>query len=123
MRRSFLTAAVVLLTFTPLAAVDAIGTIVRVDTQKGWLFMYAGGQNRAVRLDKDVKVLDRDGRALPGGITSPELRAGVEVTVTMEEGAHFITAIRLGQGRRYLRPAFGRAQAAHRDDGRRQVQR
>jgi hypothetical protein len=110
MRRSLLTAAVVLLTFTPLAAVDAIGTIVRVDTQKGWLFMYAGGLNRAVRLDKAVKVLGRDGQALPGGITAPELRAGVEVTVTMEgEGSgHVITAIRLGRAvDTYDRPSVG----------------
>ena len=108
MRRSFLTAAVVLLTFTPLAAVDAIGTIQRIDIQRRVLFMYAGGQDRAVRLDKDVRVLDRDGKALPGGITAPELRAGVEVTVTMDGSAHFITAIRLGRAvDTYDRPSLG----------------
>ena len=84
MRRSLWTAAVILLTFSPLAAVDAIGTILRIDIQRGVLFKYAGGQNRAVRLDKEVKVLGRDGKALPGGLTAPELGEGVEVTVTME---------------------------------------
>jgi hypothetical protein len=110
MRRSFLTAAVVLLTLTPLAAVDAIGTILRIDLEKGWLFMYAGGQNRAVRLDKEVKVLDRDGKALPGGITATELREGVEVTVTLEgEGnEHVIKVIRIGRAvDTYDRPSVG----------------
>ena len=110
MRRSFLTAAVILLTFTPLAAVDAIGTIRRIDVKKGWLFMNAGGQDRAVRLDKEVKVLGRDGKALPGGITATELREGVEVTVTLEgEGnQHVIKAIRIGRAvDSYDRPSVG----------------
>ena len=110
MRRSLLTAAVILLTFTPLAAVDAIGTIRRIDVKKGWLFMNAGGQDRAVRLDKEVKVLGRDGKALPGGITATELREGVEVTVTLEgEGdQHVIKAIRIGRAvDSYDRPSLG----------------
>lgn len=55
MRRSLLAAAVILLTFTPLAAVDAIGTIRRIDIEKGWLFMNAGGQDRAVRVFEELK--------------------------------------------------------------------
>lgn len=108
MRRSFLTAAAVLLTLAPLAAVDAIGTIQRIDLEKGWLFMYAGGQNRAVRLDKEVKVLGSDGQPLPGGIRAAELRAGVEVTVTMDGDAHVITVIRFGRAVEiYDRPSVG----------------
>jgi hypothetical protein len=105
-----LTAAVVLLTLTRLAAVDAIGTIQSIDVEKGWIFMHAGGQNRAVRLDKALKVLDRDGKPLAGDIKATELRGGVEVTVTLENEGHelVVTVIRLGRAvESYDRPSFG----------------
>ena len=119
MRRSLLTAAVVLLAFTPVAAVDAIGTILRIDVERCTstgtlpvrrcvLSIRAGGQNRQVRIEKDVRVLDRDGRPLPGGLTSPELKAGVEITVTLEGAEHFVTVIRLGRAvATYDRPSLG----------------
>jgi hypothetical protein len=106
MRRSLLTAAVMLLTLAPVGAVDAIGTIQRIDIERRVLFMHAGGQDRAVRLDSDVRVLGRDGTPLPGGITSTELRAGAEVTVTLD--GHFVTVIRLGRAvDTYDRPSVG----------------
>jgi hypothetical protein len=70
--------------------------------------MRAGGQDRQVRIEKDVRVLDRDGRPLPGGLASPELKAGVEITVTLEGPEHFVTVIRLGRAvPTYDRPSFG----------------
>jgi hypothetical protein len=70
--------------------------------------MRAGGQDRQVRIERDVRVLDRDGRPLPGGLTSPELRSGVEITVTLEGAEHFVTVIRLGRAvATYDRPSFG----------------
>ena len=118
MRHSLLTAAVVLVAFTPVvAAVDAIGTILWIDAERCKstgppvrscvLAMRAGGQNRQVRIEKDVRVLDRDGRPLPGGLASPELKAGAEITVTLEGGEHFVTVIRLGRAvSTYDRPSF-----------------
>ena len=120
MRHSLLTAAVVLLAVTPVvAAVDAIGTILWIDAERCQsagplparrcvLAMRAGGQNRQVRIEKDVRVLDGDGRPLPGGLASPELKAGAEITVTLEGVEHFVTVIRLGRAvSTYERPSFG----------------
>jgi hypothetical protein len=108
MRLSLSTAAVILLTCTPLAAVDAIGTIRRIDLQTGFLFMHAGGQDRAVRLDKEVQVLGSDGTPLPGGITATELREGVEVTVTLDVDEHVVKVIRIGRAvDSYDRPSVG----------------
>jgi hypothetical protein len=120
MRHALLAATVVLLAFSPVvAAVDAIGTILWIDAERCEstgplpvrrcvLAMRAGGQNRQVRIEKDVRVLDRDGRPLPGGLASPELKAGAEITVTLEGAEHFVTVIRLGRAvSTYDRPSFG----------------
>lgn len=110
MFRVFLTAVVVLLSMMPLAAVDAIGTFKSLDVRTGRLFMHAGGLDRSVRLSKDVEVLGRDGQTLPGGLAATELRAGVEITVTMEGDANerVITVIRLGRAvDTYDRPSLG----------------
>ena len=43
-------------------AFDAVGTIKKVDTEKGVLYIHANGQDRTVKFDKDVKVLGTDGK-------------------------------------------------------------
>src|SRR5947209_18380333 len=88
-----------LLSATPVLAFDAVGTLKKVDTEKGVLYIHANGQDRTVRIDKDVKVLGTDGKPLAGGVKAKELRDGTEVTVTVERGddGPVIKAIRLGK--------------------------
>jgi hypothetical protein len=67
-----------------LSAVDAVGTIKKVDPEKRVLFIHANGQDRTVSIDNDVKVLGADGKPLPDGLKAKELKEGAEVTVTVE---------------------------------------
>jgi hypothetical protein len=80
-------------------AFEASGTIQKVDADKGVLVIRVGGQDRTVKTDKNVKVLDRDGQALAGGVQAKELKAGVEATFTIEpeNKEPIIKAIRLGK--------------------------
>jgi hypothetical protein len=80
-------------------AFDAVGTIKKVDAEKGVLYIHANGQDRTVKIDKDVKVLGTDGKPLADGLKAKELKDGAEVTVTVErEGdGPVIKAIRLGK--------------------------
>jgi hypothetical protein len=81
-------------------AFEALGKIIKVDAEKGVLVVLAGGQERTVKVAKDVKVLDEKDRALPDGLKSKALKEGAEVTLTVEVGEDrrpTITAIRLGR--------------------------
>jgi hypothetical protein len=99
MLRLFLSALLVCIFAASLAAFDAIGTIMKVDVEKNVLYINANGKDRTVNIDKDVKVLDKDGKPLADGLKSKELKEGVEVTVTVEpvDGQPTIKAIRLGR--------------------------
>jgi hypothetical protein len=92
-------AALALLSVAPLLGFDAVGTLKKVDTEKGVLHVNAGGQDRTVRIDKDVKVLGTDGKPLADGLKAKELKDGAEVTITVERGddGPVIKAIRLGR--------------------------
>ena len=100
MRRLSLVAAFAILFASPSLAFDAVGTLKKVDADKGVLFIHANGQDRTVKIDKEVKVLDADGKPLADGLKSKELKEGAEVTVTVDRGADgpVIKAIRLGKG-------------------------
>lgn len=80
-------------------AFDAVGTLKKVDAEKGVIFIFANGQDRAVNVAKDVKVLDMAGKPLDGGLKAKELKEGTEVTVTVDrvDNRPTITAIRLGR--------------------------
>jgi hypothetical protein len=82
-----------------LAAFDAVGTIKKVDADKGVLYIHANGQDRTVKIDKDVMVLGTDGKPLADGLKAKELKEGAEVTVTVERDGDtpVIKAIRLGK--------------------------
>jgi hypothetical protein len=82
-----------------LLAFEAVGTIKKVDADKGILHIHANGQDRTVAIARDVKVLGTDGKDLAGGLKAPELKEGAEVTVTVErvDGAPTVQAIRLGR--------------------------
>jgi len=81
-----------------LLAFEATGKIQKVDTEKNLLHIHANGQDRIVALDKDVKVLDKEGKPLADGIKSKELKEGTEVTVVVEreDNKPVIKSIRLG---------------------------
>jgi hypothetical protein len=100
MRYVYLAAAIALGLFTGRApAFDAVGTIKKVDADKAVLSIHANGQDRTVKIDKEVKVLGADGKPLADGLKAKELKEGAEVTVTVERGndGPIIKAIRLGR--------------------------
>jgi hypothetical protein len=100
MRRVLLGGVLALALFAgSLPAFDAVGTVKKVDADKGVLFIHANGQDRTVRVAKDAKVLGLDGKALADGLRAKELKEGAEVTVTVEreDGGPVIKAIRLGK--------------------------
>src|SRR5438876_1379229 len=80
---------------------DAVGTLRKVDSNEGVVQIFANGQERTVKTAKDVKVLGVDGKPLAEGLKAKELKAGVEVTVTVDriDNRAVITAIRLGRQR------------------------
>src|SRR5262245_2429447 len=95
-----------LLVVGSLPAFDAVGTIKKVDADKGVLHIHANGQDRTVKVARDVKVRDADGKELADGLRAKELKEGAEVTVTVEreDGGPVIKAIRLGSSRERQRP-------------------
>src|SRR5262249_4568818 len=79
MKRALLIAALALaVTAQNTAAFDAVGTIKKVDAEKGVLYIHANGQDRTVKIDKDVKVLGADGKPLADGLKAKELKDGAE---------------------------------------------
>jgi hypothetical protein len=100
MRHASLVAAVALLLVNSAPAFDAVGTIKKIDAEKSLLYIHANGQDRTVKIDKEVKVLDANGKPLADGIKSKELKEGADVTVTVERDGDgpVIKAIRLGKG-------------------------
>jgi hypothetical protein len=82
-----------------LLAFEAVGIIKKVDGEKGVLYIHANGQDRTVKLARNVKVLGTDGKELADGLRAKELKEGAEVTVTVErgDGGPEIQAIRLGK--------------------------
>src|SRR5262249_4471522 len=62
------------------------------------MVVFAGGQDRNLKIDKSVKVLDMKGQDLPDGLKSKELKEGAEVTITVETGGGqpVLKAVRLG---------------------------
>jgi hypothetical protein len=100
MRRLFLTAFLgLIISVGASSAFDVPGTIMKVDAEKRLLYVHAGGQDRTVKIDKDVKVLGTDGKPLPDGLKAKELKEGAEVTITVEreDNAPIVKAIRLGK--------------------------
>jgi hypothetical protein len=66
------------------AAFEARGVLRRVDPEKGTIDVFAGQQDRTVRVAKNAKFLDEKGQALADGIRSKELKEGAAVTLTIE---------------------------------------
>lgn len=98
-RWALLVAVLLLLPAGTLLALEAVGTIKRIDVDKGVVVVFANGQDRTLKIDKDVKVLDAQGKDLAGGLKSGELKEGTEVTVTVdrEGGGPVLKSLRLGK--------------------------
>jgi hypothetical protein len=99
MKRVLITVALVLLTASALPAFEVVGTIRKVDVEGGVLFIYTAGEDRSVRLDRNVAVQGMDGRPLEGGLKARELASGADATVEIDFRAEglFVTTIRLGK--------------------------
>jgi hypothetical protein len=78
---------------------EAIGTIRKVDAEQGRLVIHVNGQDRNLTADRNVKVLDRQGKELADGLKSKELQEGTTATFTIvpENKEPIIKAIRLGK--------------------------
>ncbi len=99
MRLFFLTAVVgLLLMGDNLLALEAVGTIRKIEVEKSVLHIHANGRDRIVAIAGDVKVLGNDGKPLLKGLKSKELREGVEVTISVARGdtGPVVRGIRLG---------------------------
>lgn len=83
---------------TVLRAFEAVGTIERVDADKSMIQLTANGQGHTVSVAKDIQVFDADGKTLADGLKAVALKAGAEITVTIEQDANgpVVHAIHLG---------------------------
>jgi hypothetical protein len=79
-------------------ALEAVGTIKKIDADKKVVVVFAGGQDRTLKADKNLKVVDEQGKELPDGLKSKELKEGATVTITVERQQQrlLLTQLRLG---------------------------
>ena len=79
-------------------ALEAVGTLKKVDAENQRLTVFANGQDRFLKVADDVKLLGTDGKPLDGGLKSAALKPGTVVTVTVEfeDGRPVLRALRLG---------------------------
>jgi hypothetical protein len=75
---------ILLILSSGLPAMEAVGTIKKVDADKGIIIFRANGQDRTLKADKNLKVLDAKGKDLADRLKSKELKEGAVVTVTVE---------------------------------------
>lgn len=65
-------------------ALEAVGKLKKIDADKSIVVVFAGGQDRTLKADKNLKVVDEKGKDLPDGLKSNELKEGATVTITVE---------------------------------------
>ncbi|MBS0264321.1 MAG: hypothetical protein JSS02_20450 [Planctomycetes bacterium] len=65
-------------------ALEAVGTIKKIDPERRLIVVFAGGQDRHLTADRHLQVLDEAGRDLPEGLQASALKTGVTVTITVE---------------------------------------
>jgi len=82
-----------------LLAFEVTAVIKKVDPDKGFLIVNANDKERTVRVDKDAKILDENGKILADGLKSKELKEGVVVSLTIEREGNepLIKVIQLGK--------------------------
>lgn len=82
--RSVVAICVLIFVTGSLLAFEAVGTIQKVDADKGTVVIRVNGQDRTVKTDKAIKVLRKDGKELADGLKAKELTEGTEATFTVE---------------------------------------
>jgi hypothetical protein len=97
--RWFVASCIVVLLAGRLLAFEVPGTVQKVDAEKGTLVIRVNGQDRHVKADASIKVLDKEGKELADGLKSKELKEGVEATFTIEQEKNepIVKAVRLGK--------------------------
>ncbi len=106
--RRLLSFAFLVLLAVDASALEAVGTLKSVDAEKGVVVVVANGQNRTLKADAKLKVLDAKGEAIADGLKSKELKEGAEVTVTVEFEKNEAVLKTLQMGRkRAAAPAAG----------------
>lgn len=85
---------------SPEQELRANGVLRNVDADQGTVEVFAGGKNRVLSIAKDARFLDAEGRELPEGARSKELKAGTEVALTVDRsgGSPVLKILRLGRG-------------------------
>ena len=80
-------------------AFEVDATVRSVNVENRTVTVFAGGQVRTVRVARHARILDREGKELPEGLSSRELKEGAEVTLTVEREGNepVIQVIRLGR--------------------------
>ncbi len=72
---------VVVLTFAHSSAGFEVGAVVRtIDAEKRIALVFANGKERTVKTADDARVLNEDGKDLPGGLGAKEPKEGATVT-------------------------------------------
>src|SRR5260221_8558603 len=69
----------ILLLAESLAALEAVGTLKKIDADKGVVVVFANGQDRTLKLDKNTKFLDLKGQELADGSKAKEFKEGADV--------------------------------------------
>jgi hypothetical protein len=82
-------------------ALEATGTLTKVDAENGRVIVFANGEDRNLKIAENVKVFGTDGKPLPAGIKSTALQPGTAVTITVEfeGGGPTLKVLRLGTAR------------------------
>lgn len=99
MLRATVAAVVSVLVFAAgLGAFEVQAVLKKVDADKGVVEVTAGGKDRVVKVAKDAKILDKDGKDLAGGIKAKELKEGAVLTLRVERDGNepVIQSIQLG---------------------------
>jgi hypothetical protein len=81
------------------SAFEVQAVLKKIDAESRVVVVFAGGQDRTVKVAKDAKFLDEKGKELADGLKDKGLKNGVELTLTVERVGNepVITAIQLGK--------------------------
>jgi len=82
-----------------LNAFEASGSIQKIDAKMGTLVIRVNGQDRTLKVAKEIKVLNQQGKELADGLKAIELKEGVEATFTIEpeKNEPIVKVVRLGK--------------------------
>lgn len=83
-QRLAVTISAFLLATASVLGIEVVATLKRVDAERGVVVVFAKGQDRTLKADKNLRVLDAKGNHLSEGLKSPELKEGTRITITVE---------------------------------------